>query len=88
MNTNVTNGLEGFEEFADTAAHTPERGTWGAITIVADTVFASLQGNGKIKGRASNGVVTGGATYTAGDVLYGDFHQLQLTSGHVRCYFA
>jgi len=57
------------------------------IQILEDTVFAKLKGNANIKGISMvSGVVTAGATYIAGDVIYGRFSKIQLASGAVRCY--
>jgi hypothetical protein len=90
MNTHITNGLSGCEEFADTAAHVPAGNeSWGCIEFLADTVFTAIQGNAAIVGRnATTGVVTSGRTYTSPGYLFGKFTGLTLTSGAVRCYFA
>ena len=56
------------------------------IQIIEDTVFAKLKGNANIKGiNMVTGNVTSGATYTKGDILYGRFTDIELSSGAVRC---
>lgn len=56
------------------------------IQILEDAVFAKLKGNANIKGiNMVTGVVTSGATYTKGDILYGRFTDIELASGAVRC---
>jgi hypothetical protein len=89
MNTHITNGLTGCEEFADTSAHVPAGNeSWGCIEFLSDTVFATIQGNAALIGRdASTGIVTAGRTYPAG-YLFGRFSGLTLASGAVRCYFS
>ncbi len=85
MKVTLIDGSEGFFEVADTTRWHSKN--VGAIQIVADTVFAELQGNGEIKGKhPTTGIVTAGSTYVAGDTLYGFFHAGQLASGHIRCY--
>lgn len=85
MKVSLTDGSLGFFEVADTTAFSGKN--IAAIQIVTATVFTNLQGNGLVKGADSvTGVVTSGATYPVGDILYGHFHAGQLTSGHIRCY--
>jgi hypothetical protein len=85
MKVSLTDGSLGFFEVADTNAFAGKN--IAAIQIVTAAVFSNLQGNGLIKGaNPSTGVVTAGATYPAGDILYGYFHAGQLASGHIRCY--
>lgn len=56
------------------------------IKILEDAVFDILKGNARIKGiNMTSGVVTAGATYLAGDILYGRFTDIKLASGAVRC---
>jgi len=90
VNTNLTNALKvsadgslamggqsGARITKDTVAVT---GSWTAITMLNDTVFASFTETG-----ASGGSIVG-LTLPAGMTLFGKVTGYQLTSGAVRAY--
>lgn len=81
----IEDGYAGSFEIWDTVLVT--NACVSVIHIIEDTVFAKLKGNANIKGiNMVTGVVTSGATYTKGDILYGRFSDIELASGAVRCY--
>jgi hypothetical protein len=73
-------GERGSDEIADTSPHT---GSWSAIQMHADTIFATLTA----VNRTTYGSVSG-KTYAKGEVIFGAFTAITLTSGWVEAYNA
>jgi len=77
-------GQNGFNVVTNTAAHT---GDFSAITILTDTVFASITGNNiQLHGTSSTDALDS-ITIPAGVTIFGKISALQLASGSVIAYF-
>lgn len=74
-------GQDGSDYIADTDAHT---GSWNAIQILTDTVFAVLTD----VSRDDNSNDITAETFKAGVLLFGVFDAITLTSGSVLAYVA
>jgi hypothetical protein len=73
-------GQAGADNITDTSAHTPTNADeWYAIHALEDSVISSLT-----ESNASGNLA--GKTILGGDVLFGSFTAITLTSGTVRCY--
>lgn len=73
-------GQAGVDNITDTSAHTPtDADEWFAIHALEDTVISALTESN------SSGSLAG-VTILGGDVLFGTFTALTLTSGTARCY--
>lgn len=75
----VADGKHGAFFISDTDAHT---GKWGSITMIENTVFATLT--------VSNwsGDTFTSETFPEGLTIYGDFSAITLTSGACIAYFS
>jgi hypothetical protein len=71
-------GSKGFTAFTGTTART---GNWYAIQILSDTVFSTLTTS-----IANDGDTLAGVTIPAGNVIYGPFTAITLTSGKAIAY--
>lgn len=70
----------GSTAFADTTART---GTWFAVTVIEDAVFAIITD----ATRTGTADLTG-VTFSAGTTIYGSFTAITLTSGTIIAYNA
>ena len=75
-------GQEGMDYFADTSAHTPGggRGSWVAIQAHGDVAVIDV-----LEVSGSNVTQLTDFTLQVGEQLVGEFTEITLTSGAVRC---
>lgn len=78
-------GQNGFNVVTGTAAQT---GNYSAITIVTDTVVASITATNIQKNGSESPTALSGVTLPAGTTIFGNITGFTLTSGSVIAYYA